>query len=129
MNLQLKLDFSASPDQTSSTTTTEQPAREMDIEEIIEQSKDFKCTHDSNVSKIPFIILIADGLTSHGELCTDECARRGYPYYWCHKASSNLGQWWDSDFCSPSPNMTHYGKVMHTIATMGLLLQYHSVYF
>ena len=54
--------------------------------------------------------MILDGLTSHGELCTDECAKRGYPYYWCHKPSSSLGQWWDSDFCSPSTTSTHYGK-------------------
>jgi len=65
----------------------------MDIEEIVERSRDFKY-----------------GLTSHGELCTDECAKRGYPYFWCHKPSSSLGQWWDSDFCSPSPSSTHYGK-------------------
>ena len=24
--------------------------------------------------------------------------------------SSNLGQWWDSDFCSPLPTVTQYGK-------------------
>ena len=24
--------------------------------------------------------------------------------------SSNLGQWWDSDFCSPLPSVTQYGK-------------------
>ena len=24
-------------------------------------------------------------LTSHGELCTDGCEKRGYPYFWCHK--------------------------------------------
>jgi len=49
-------------------------------------------------------------LTSHGELCTDACDKRGYPYFWCHKASSSLGQWWDSDFCSPFPSVTQYGK-------------------
>jgi len=49
-------------------------------------------------------------LTSHGELCTDACEKRGYPYFWCHKESSNLGQWWDSDFCSPLPTVTQYGK-------------------
>merc|ERR1712130_903985 len=49
-------------------------------------------------------------LTSHGELCTDTCEKRGYPYFWCHKESSNLGQWWDSDFCSPLPTVTQYGK-------------------
>ena len=55
-------------------------------------------------------VLCPVGLTSHGELCTDECQQRGYPYYWCHKASSSQGQWWDSDFCSPATNTTHYGK-------------------
>jgi len=78
---------------TTSTTTTTTVSPEMNIAEIIERSKDFKY-----------------GLTSHGELCTDECAKRGYPYYWCHKPSSSLGQWWDSDFCSPSTTSTHYGK-------------------
>ena len=33
----------------------------------------------------------------------------------CHKPSSSLGQWWDSDFCSPSPATTHYGKVLPLI--------------
>jgi len=50
------------------------------------------------------------GLTSHGELCTDACEKRGYSYYWCHKRSSSLGQWSDSDFCSPTSTVTHYGK-------------------
>ena len=26
-------------------------------------------------------------LTSHGELCTDGCEKRGYPYFWCHKVN------------------------------------------
>ena len=55
-------------------------------------------------------MFIKVGLTSHGELCTDSCEQRGYPYYWCHKSSSSLGQWWDSDFCSVQSNTTHYGK-------------------
>jgi len=63
------------------------------IRAILDKAKDFK-----------------DGLTSHGELCTDACEKRGYPYFWCHKKSSNLGQWWDSDFCSPAATVTHYGK-------------------
>ena len=84
---------------------------------------------------------VTGSLTSHGELCTDTCEKRGYPYFWCHKVvnlmvmtmimmmlmmmpmmstmltmmstmqeSSNLGQWWDSDFCSPLPTVTQYGK-------------------
>ena len=67
------------------------------IRAILDKAKDFK-----------------DGLTSHGELCTDACEKRGYPYFWCHKKSSNLGQWWDSDFCSPAATVTHYGKVGYT---------------
>eukprot|EP00092_Neocalanus_flemingeri_P014585 GFUD01015735.1.p1 GENE.GFUD01015735.1~~GFUD01015735.1.p1 ORF type:complete len:1457 (+),score=298.41 GFUD01015735.1:266-4636(+) len=66
---------------------------DIDTQAILAKAKDFK-----------------DGLTSHGELCTDACEKRGYPYYWCHKESSNLGQWWDSDFCSPFSTVTHYGK-------------------
>eukprot|EP00092_Neocalanus_flemingeri_P039546 GFUD01043060.1.p1 GENE.GFUD01043060.1~~GFUD01043060.1.p1 ORF type:complete len:1063 (-),score=221.30 GFUD01043060.1:462-3650(-) len=66
---------------------------DIDTQAILAKAKDFK-----------------DGLTSHGELCVDACEKRGYPYYWCHKESSNLGQWWDSDFCSPFSTVTHYGK-------------------
>jgi len=66
---------------------------DIDTQAILAKAKDFK-----------------DGLTSHGELCTDACEKRGYPYFWCHKNSSNLGQWWDSDFCSPFSTVTHYGK-------------------
>jgi len=66
---------------------------DIDTQAILDKAKDFQ-----------------DGLTSHGELCTDACEQRGYPYYWCHKKSSNLGQWWDSDFCSPLSTVTHYGK-------------------
>jgi len=72
---------------------TKSPEIEIDTQAILAKARNFK-----------------DGLTSHGELCTDACEKRGYPYYWCHKKSSNLGQWWDSDFCSPFSTVTHYGK-------------------
>jgi hypothetical protein len=73
--------------------TTGNQLDDVNIQAILEKAKNFK-----------------DGLTSHGELCTDGCEKRDYPYFWCHKKSSNLGQWWDSDFCSPLSTVTHYGK-------------------
>ena len=30
---------------------------------------------------------LTGSLTSHGELCTDTCEKRGYPYFWCHKVN------------------------------------------
>ena len=51
------------------------------------------------------------GLTSHRELCTDNCEKRGYAYFYCSKAHSDLGQWYKYDFCSPAPGRTHYGEV------------------
>ena len=77
---------------------------------ILQKAKDFK-GKKWNSSTSDERCLLPDGLTSHGELCTDGCEKRGYPYFWCHKKSSNLGQWWDSDFCSPLSTVTHYGKV------------------
>ena len=53
----------------------------MDIEEIIERSRDFKCNVEIFYDKSNLFQYL-DGLTSHGELCTDECAKRGYPYFW-----------------------------------------------
>jgi len=94
-NIDQPLDGGVSKALTTTTTELprEEPQDELDINQIIDRSRDFKF-----------------GLTSHGELCTDQCSQRGYPYYWCHKQSSSLGQWWDSDFCSPVTNVTHYGK-------------------
>ena len=40
------------------------------------------CTTESNV-------------TPYGEQCSDECAQRGYPYYWCHKSVTLWG------YCTP----------------------------
>jgi len=78
---------------TGPVSTTSNQVDDVNTQAILQKAKDFK-----------------DGLTSHGELCTDGCEKRGYPYFWCHKKSSNLGQWWDSDFCSPLSTVTHYGK-------------------
>jgi len=52
----------------------------------------------------------AVSLTTYGEICLDKCEKRGYTYFWCNKKSSKLGQWWESDFCSPNPTITHYGE-------------------
>ena len=35
------------------------------------------------------------GLTTYGEACSDRCARRGFPYTWCHKRPSRNGTWID----------------------------------
>ena len=48
-------------------------------------------------------------VTCHESRVTSHVSRVMMPR--CHKPSSSLGQWWDSDFCSPSPATTHYGKV------------------
>ncbi len=35
------------------------------------------------------------GVTSHGEMCVDECESRGYGYFWCHKDTTLWG------YCTP----------------------------
>jgi hypothetical protein len=58
-------------------------------------------------------VTLSDGplvLTAYGEQCSDGCARRGFPYTWCHKRPSRNGTWTDRDYCSVSPSVTRYGE-------------------
>ena len=111
------------------------PRAELSMEEISQNSRDFKCECSPAACYHDLIVLCVMLLqtasprtgssaqtsapsedtpttgnltvTSHvSHVCDD-----GDHVSRCHKPSSSLGQWWDSDFCSPSPATTHYGKV------------------
>ena len=43
-------------------------------------------------------------VTSYGNICTGQCKKNGWEYYYCHTKNS-----WD--YCSPIPGMGAYGKL------------------
>ncbi len=59
------------------------------------------------------------GLTAYGEPCSDRCARRGFPYTWCHKPPSRSGTWIDRDYCSAAPGVTRYQEPCVSPCEMG----------
>jgi len=86
----------------SSTTTLVSPSRIQNV----------KNSNETQVGdgSLKIALNFTGGLTTHGEVCLNACERKGYNYFWCNKKYSTLGQWWESDFCSPSSTTTHYGQ-------------------